>query len=192
MEQRSRTSPAAPRLTFRHGGPDDVDWLLGLFDEAIAWMVARGQPGQWGTEPMSAREPARERVAGMCSGGGLRVARLDGEDVAALIVGERPPHVAPIPRPELYIELLLVSRRHAHRRIGERLVERALAEARERGVEVVRVDCWAGAPSLVAWYEARGFTRAGTFTVNDGWVGQVFSLDPHGSPDADSGGVICP
>jgi ribosomal protein S18 acetylase RimI-like enzyme len=165
-------------VTVRRGGPADVDLLLALFDEAIAWMVARDQPGQWGTAPMSARDGGRDRVRALCAGGGLRVARLDGEDVAALVVSDRPPpHVPGVDEPELYIDLLLVSRRRAGRRIGEALVATALAEARERGVGVVRVDCWAGAPSLVAWYEARGFRRAGTFEVNDGWRGQIFSME---------------
>ena len=163
-------------LTLRAGGPADLPRLLKLFDEAVAWMVARGQPGQWGSEPWSASPRARERVAQLCAAGGLRMASVGGEEVAALIVGQAPPHVEAIAEPELYIELLLVSRRHAGARIGERLVAAALAEARERGVGVVRVDCWAGAPTLVAWYEARGFERTATFEVNDGWRGQVFAL----------------
>lgn len=168
----------APELSFRPGAPADAGWLLGLFDGAVAWLVARDQPGQWGSEPFSARDSARAHVAELCSSGELRVASLDGEDVAALALGSRPPHVAPIDRPELYINLLLVSRAHAHRGIGEGLVERALAEARAQGVEVVRVDCWAGAPSLVAWYEARGFVRSSRFTVKGDWTGQVFELAP--------------
>ena len=178
MSGEDRTPTAGPgELTLRHGGPGDADWLLGLFDEAIVWMVARGQPGQWGTEPLSCSERGRARVAEMCGGGGLRVAALAGADVGALVVGERPQHVPAVDRPELYIELLLVSRRHAHRRIGERLVDAALAEARERRAELVRVDCWAGAPTLVAWYEARGFERSATFTVNGDWHGQIFARE---------------
>ena len=165
---------AAPELSFRTGAPDDAAWLLGLFDGAVAWLVARGQPGQWGSSPFSERETARRHVSELCAGGELRVASLDGEDVAALALGDRPAHVEPIDRPELYINLLLVSRDHAHRRIGEGLVARALDEARERALEVVRVDCWAGAPSLVGWYEARGFTRSSRFTVMGDWTGQVF------------------
>jgi GNAT superfamily N-acetyltransferase len=167
----------APELSFRIGAPEDAEWLIGLFDEAVAWLVARGQPGQWGSEPFSAREPARRQVAEVCGDGTLRVASLDGEDVAALAVGEHPPDVVAIDRPELYINLLLVSRAHAHRGIGDGLVDRARAEARERGVEVLRVDCWAGAPSLVAWYEARGFARSSRFTVKGDWTGQVFELE---------------
>lgn len=167
---------AATELSFRTGIPADTDWLLGLFDGAVAWLAARGQTKQWGSAPFTAREDGRRRVAELCSGGDLRVAALDGEDVAALALGRHPAHVEPIDRPELYINLLLVSRAHAGRRIGEALVDRALAEAREQGTEVVRVDCWGGAPSLVAWYEARGFVRSSRFTVNGDWTGQVFEL----------------
>lgn len=35
----------------RSGGHEDAPWLLALFDEAIEWLVARGQAGQWGAEP---------------------------------------------------------------------------------------------------------------------------------------------
>ena len=40
---------------------------------------------------------------------------------------------------------------------------------------MLRVDCWAGAPALVAWYERQGFVRSGTFDVG-GWIGQVFTM----------------
>jgi len=172
---------AAPELSFRVGAPADADWLLGLFDGAIAWLVARGQPGQWGSEPFSSREPARAHVAELCASGELRVCSLDGEDVAAVALGAHPPHVQPIDCPELYINLLLVSRAHARRGIGEGLVDRARAEARRRGAEALRVDCWAGAPALVAWYETRGFIRSSVFTVDldrGAWTGQVFELTP--------------
>jgi ribosomal protein S18 acetylase RimI-like enzyme len=162
-------------VSLRPGGPTDADWLLQLFDEAVAWMVARGQSKQWGEQPLSQTEAGRATASRLCDGGGLRVGAVDREAVAALVVGEHPRWVDPISEPELYIELLLVSRRHAGRRIGEALVDAALAEARAQGAAVVRVDCWAGAPSLVAWYEARGFERTGTFTVNGDWVGQIFA-----------------
>ena len=165
-----------PELTLRHGGPDDLARLLGLFDEAVAWMVARGQPEQWGATPWSEDPARRARVEGLVSGGGLWIARLDGEDVGALVLGERPSYVPAIDEPELYVLLLLSSRTHAHEGIGARLVARAVQEGHERGVDVLRVDCWAGAPTLVAWYVAQGFARSATFEVNQGWVGQVFEM----------------
>lgn len=38
----------------RPGGEDDVPAVLALLDGAVAWLVARGRPGQWGVDPLSA------------------------------------------------------------------------------------------------------------------------------------------
>jgi hypothetical protein len=91
----------------------DTPLLLDLFDAAVAWMVERGQPGQWGERPWSSRPDTLAFVDKLAGSGGLRIAELEGEPVGALAVGERPSHVPPIDLPELYVDLLLTSRRHA-------------------------------------------------------------------------------
>ena len=96
------------------------------------------------------------------------MAELDGEPAGALVVGERPEHVHAVDGTELYVELLLSSRRRAGKRIGARLVEHAVGLARERRGGLLRVDCWAGAPRLVACYEDQGFVRDGTFACGAG------------------------
>lgn len=164
-------------LTIRLGQAADATVVVALFDEAVAWMVARGQPGQWGTEPFSASRRKVKFAKMLAGGGGLRIAELGGVPVGALAVGDRPEHVSPAIGPELYINLLLSSRPYAGRDIGGALVRRAVAEAREAGLPRVRVDCWAGAPTLVAWYERQGFERTDRFEVNDGWIGQVFAIE---------------
>lgn len=150
--------------------------LLRLFDEAVAWLAARGQAGQWGSEPFSARPGGRRLVQGLVGGGGLRIAKRRGDPVGALAVGAAPAHVPAVDRPELYIELLLTARRHAGENIGQRLVEVAAERARAEGAELIRVDCWAGAPGPVRWYERQGFSRCGTFTCH-GWTGQIFAMN---------------
>jgi hypothetical protein len=35
-------------VRIRPGIAADAPLLLALFDEAVAWLVTRGQPGQWG------------------------------------------------------------------------------------------------------------------------------------------------
>jgi GNAT superfamily N-acetyltransferase len=162
-------------LVLRPGSADDYGALLALFDEAVAWMVARGQPGQWGDRPFSERPEAHERVREFAASPGLWIAERDGEPVGALVVGAHPPHVEPVAVPELYVELLISSRAHAGNAIGARLVRLARDIAVERGVDLLRVDCWAGAPSLVAWYERQGFIPSGRFDVG-GWIGQVFEM----------------
>ena len=162
-------------MRIRRGGPDDAAAVIALFDEAVAWMVARGQTGQWGTEPMSRNERMLARVREWAAGDGLWLMDDGGAAVGALVVGERPEHVHAVEEPELYVELLLSSRARAGERIGARLVEHAVGLARDAGVGLLRVDCWAGAPRLVAFYEEQGFARDGTFEVR-GWTGQVFAM----------------
>ena len=163
-------------VRIRPGTAADAPRVLALFDEAVAWLVARRQPGQWGTTPWSQRPSAVGHVQRWSEGPGLRIA-VDGDEtpVGALALGAHPPHVQPIDEPERYVEALVTSRRHAGRGIGAALVAAAADEAREGGAAVLRVDCWAGAPPLVAWYERQGFERSGTFDV-DGWIGQVFAM----------------
>jgi GNAT superfamily N-acetyltransferase len=161
----------------RTGSAADAPAVVGLFDEAVAWLVARGQEGQWGTTPWSQRPELVARTHAWARGDGLRIAQEDGDatPLGALVLGAHPPHVEPIDEPEAYVEALVTSRAHAGRRIGAQLVAAAAEEARDAGAAVLRVDCWAGAPPLVAWYERQGFRRSGSFDVR-GWIGQVFTM----------------
>src|SRR5919107_2272518 len=97
-------------LALRRGDPDDFGALLALFDEAVAWMVARGQAGQWGDRPFSERREAGERVREFAASPGLWIVERDGEPVGALVVRVHPPHVEPVAASELYVELLMSSR----------------------------------------------------------------------------------
>jgi GNAT superfamily N-acetyltransferase len=143
-------------VAVRQGGPQDTGVLIDLFDDAVAWLVARGQPEQWGSEPFSRRADGRRRARDLAAGGGLFVAQNRQEPVGLLVVGDAPEYAPAIDRPELYIELLLTARRHAGNALGTRLIDVAIREARAAKREVVRVDCWAGAPKLVNWYEQQG------------------------------------
>jgi GNAT superfamily N-acetyltransferase len=161
-------------IVIRSGDSGDTDTLLGFFDEAVEWLVARGSSKQWGTEPWSQVPKRVERVKGMAADPGLRIAVVDGEAAGALIVSEEhDPHVPAVDERELYIRLLITSRRFTGRRVGGRLLEYALDEARRRGIGLVRVDCWAGGDGeLQRYYESHGFRPTVRFTV-DAWVGQV-------------------
>jgi GNAT superfamily N-acetyltransferase len=163
---------ASDELRIRAGGPDDEGVLFDLFDEAVEWLVARGQPGQWGTEPWSATERGRDRIHGFAHDGGLWIAERGGEGVGALALGPAPEWVSAPERAELYVNLLITSRAREGSGIGGRLLGHAVEQARAAGVPQLRVDCWAGSPRLVAYYEEQGFTRVERFQVRD-FVGQV-------------------
>jgi GNAT superfamily N-acetyltransferase len=159
------------------GGPDDAPARLALFDDAVRWLVGRGQTGQWGSEPWSQRPSAVARAEGWAAGGGLRFARdvhigLAAPPAGALVLGDHPPYVPPPERPEVYVMVLLTASAYRGRGVGAALIGAAEHEARAAGAERLRVDCWAGVPELPAQYERLGFTRVGAFDV-DGWPGAI-------------------
>ncbi len=159
----------------RPGGPDDFRTLMAFFDDAILWLTARGSAGQWGTEPWTGNPKREERVRGMAAHEGLLIAEVGGEPAGATIHTEQcPAHVPPAGERELYIDLLITSRAYAGHGVGGALIERGRQEARERGIALLRVDCWAGGDGdLVRYYEGQGFVPTVQFDVR-GWIGQVF------------------
>ncbi|MFI7428953.1 GNAT family N-acetyltransferase [Micromonospora sp. NPDC049836] len=165
-------------IAIRPGGRPDAATVLRLLDSATAWLVARGRTGQWGTEPAST-DPRRIAQADAWAGqGGLHLATLDDAVVGALVVGEATAYVPPATEPELYVNLLVTDRAYAGHGIGARLLGYAAELARERGVGLLRVDCYRGDDrALVRFYEGCGFTATEPFTVDrpgrEPWPGQV-------------------
>jgi ribosomal protein S18 acetylase RimI-like enzyme len=168
-------------VTIRTGRDGDAELLFGLFDGAVAWLVSRGQTGQWGSEPFSATPRGVARITDMAAGDGLRVAEINGRGVGAIVTGSAPDYVPPARETELYVLALISSRAHAGKGIGARLIDHARQDARRMGCQQLRVDCWAGSPALIGFYESVGFTKVGTFEVG-GWSGQVLSMPVQGAP----------
>lgn len=158
----------------RPGSAADEPAVLGLFDEAVEWLVDRGLVGQWGEQPFSARPEMRRLIQRTLERGEVRVAEHRGAAVGVLATGDHPDYVPGSTLPDLYVTLLVSARRLAGNRIGARLLELAGELARERGAQMLRVDCWADAPALVNYYERQGFVREGRFDLN-GWRGQILS-----------------
>nr|WP_189212518.1 GNAT family N-acetyltransferase [Actinokineospora fastidiosa] len=162
-------------MRIRAGGPADAPTVLGFLDEAVAWMVERGQTGQWGTQPWSEQPKRVERITKLVENG-LWIAELDGEPAGAMVVAAEPDEWIPrVDEPELYVRLLVTSRRFAGRKVGSGLLD--FAKESSRG-KLLRVDCWAGNNGrLVDYYVSQGFTPSVTFTVKD-WPGQVLEMRP--------------
>ena len=172
MTPRARASVRA-MLRIEAGGAGDGARLLALFDDAVRWLVARGQTGQWGSEPFSAHPARVERADAWAASGGLWFAEDDaGGTAGAIVLGAAHDYVPPAERPELYVQVLLTAAAWRGRGVGARLIDHAVALARERGAEQLRVDCWDGVPELPAQYERLGFTRTGSFD-GDGWPGAL-------------------
>ena len=161
-------------LEVRHGSADDAPLLLELFDDAVRWMVARGQTGQWGSEPFSAKASRVQQAEQWAASGGLWLAADGDETAGAIVLGDAFDYVPPPDRPEVYVNVLLTAAAWRGRGVGALLVEHAVGIARERGAERLRVDCWDGVPALPAQYERLGFERVGSFRVGD-WPGAILT-----------------
>jgi GNAT superfamily N-acetyltransferase len=165
------------QLTIRPGSRADVPTVLALLDRATEWLVANGRADQWGTQPHSTNPSRVEQIAAFAEANGLRIAETDGRPVGALSVGDAMPYIPSVDEPELYVQLLVTERAAAGRGIGAALLDHARSAARERGVRLLRVDCFAGGDgALVRYYERQGFTRSDSFSVttdNGPWPGQV-------------------
>ncbi|MFI6317186.1 GNAT family N-acetyltransferase [Nonomuraea sp. NPDC050556] len=163
-------------MDIRVGDSADVTAVLQMFDSAVAWLVTQGRTGQWGSEPFTGNAKREEQAAGWAAGGGMRIAVVDGQSAGCLVVG--PPHeyVKPVDS-ELYVQVLVIDQRFAGHGVGRALLERAYAEAEQLGVELLRVDCYAGDDGrLVRYYESCGFTRAEPFTVGQ-WLGMILQRE---------------
>ncbi|TYB40037.1 GNAT family N-acetyltransferase [Actinomadura chibensis] len=163
-------------MRIRRGGPDDAPAMLAMLDGAVAWLAANGRTGQWGSAPWS-EDPRRvERISGIARDDEVWVAEVDGRPAGVLATAPGPPHyVEPVDEPELYITLLVTDRAFAGRGVGGALIGKAGDEARAKGIDLVRVDCYAGGDGrLVEYYRGHGFEPVGELMVG-AWPGRVLS-----------------
>ncbi|MGW4403439.1 GNAT family N-acetyltransferase [Nonomuraea sp. NPDC004702] len=165
-------------MKIREGRPGDDAVLLTMFDSAVQWLVSQNRTGQWGTRPFTGDPRRTQQAADWLAGGGMRIAEIDDQPAGCIVVGDAMPYVTPATEPELYVQVLVIDQRHAGRSVGRHLLQWALQEARDRGLGLVRVDCYAGDDErLVSYYESCGFTRDQPFTVGE-WPGMILRQRP--------------
>jgi hypothetical protein len=162
------TSSITTVIDIRPARTDDVNSVVALFDDAIAWMVSQGITDQWGTTPVSA-DPGRVAfLAGFVDRGEMFLA-LDQRDVplGTIAVSDHPPLNYPdvwdgfSASPKCgYIEAL-VRPRDAQPGTGAELLRHAESGIVNAGGIHARLDCWAGSEALRCYYEARGYSTKG-------------------------------
>jgi len=164
-------------VSIRPGDERDVPAVVALLDGAIEWLVAEGRTDQWGTDPYSTDSRRVAAISSMAAGRELRLAVSGDIVVGALAVGSAMSYVPPAAEAELYVRLLVTNRACAGRGIGGRLLEHARTIARAGGVDLLRVDCYAGLDgALIRYYEKQGFTATDSFEVarpSGPWPGQL-------------------
>lgn len=154
----------------------DTDAVVALYDEAVAWLVARGRSDQWGVAPFSSRSDVVALIRARAESGTMWVARSQSQILGAVVLGSHPPHYIahPAERPEIYISGMIASRAPNARGIGRVLLEHATETARRASIGLLRLDCYAGGDGgLVAYYESAGFRQVDRFTV--GLMGSRYS-----------------
>jgi GNAT superfamily N-acetyltransferase len=170
-------------MKIRAGSTADIPDMLRLLDEAVAWLVSQGLPGQWGTTAPSSLPATVERVGQYARDYLVRIAEDDqGRTVGySVLAQELRPHIPAADEPELYLRQLTTDRTAIGSGIGAALIADARELAVERGLGLLRVDCYAGDDrKLVQQYRRLGFTETVAFTQTtpDGapWPGQILEM----------------
>ena len=158
-------TPQATPWRIRQTKPTDLAAVLQLFDEAVAWLNARGITDQWGTTPVSVRPHLVTEVQGYLD---YTVIAENGEDENSELAGfvavslTVPPEMAPhlseeAARGGAWVESLVARRMPAARGAGATLLRWAEQHALAHGKMYLGLSCAASNPRLVEYYEGRGF-----------------------------------
>lgn len=157
-----------------------MDEILYLFDSVQAWLVARGLKGQWGEVPLSSSPSQRERFASWLDAGDFYVVRDKVAIVATLVLTTQPPDYAKGAckgQPEgSYLEAFAVDRAYAGQGMGSTLLAWAEAQTLRRGLNVLRLDCWAENKALRAYYRRSGFEETAALVLG-AWEGVLFEKE---------------
>lgn len=146
---------------FRKGAESDVDRLIGLVDERMAWMDRMGID-QWNNSHYHERYP-REYYMERSRRGELFVL-CDGESgevVTAGVLFEEDPRWAKsgATGTAFYVHHLVATERH--KGSGSLYVAAASDYARRCGKEYLRLDSKIGNAALERWYSRMGFVAVG-------------------------------
>ncbi|CAN5688780.1 GNAT family N-acetyltransferase [soil metagenome] len=163
-------------MQIKLGTVSDFDAVMALLDEAVAWLVEQGRSDQWGSEPWTTMPNVMEKTRQIIVDGELWLAEVDGELAGALVLNDSGmSYTPPVDEPEVYISLLVASSRFKGAGIGKQLIDHARSIARDRKIELLRVDCYSGPDEkLVRFYESAGFTRTERVPTPKGAYVQIF------------------
>ena len=148
---------------------EDFGTVLGLIDEAAAWLRTR-DPHQW-ANPWPDREARDARVRRGLAGEKTWIV-WDGDIAAATItltprlnpkVWSRPACTCDLSERAIYAHRLITARSHAGRGLGAQLIDWAGLRARsDYGARWIRIDVWSTNTALHRYYLSTGFEACGT------------------------------
>lgn len=159
--------------TVRLAQAGDESIILGLIDEAAAWLQAMKETNQW-SRPWPNRAARDERVARGIAEGRTWMVEDAGTVIGTVTYrkdGNRKLWKRKERRdPAVYVSRLIIARAYAGLGIGASLVDWAgLRGAREWNASSIRVDVWTTNTALHNYYEKHGFRAVRTRQFHDPW-----------------------
>lgn len=158
----------------RTAGPNDVEAIMCLLEEATHWLHDRGLD-QWQT----GRERRERFVRFDISVGTVAVVERDGVIVATITVDDMADadfwkkqdmvHTA------LYLHRMAVSRDEAGQGLGAAMLDWAGEQALRRGRRRLRLDAWVTNGALHVYYKEQGFNHVRTEDVPGRGSGALFA-----------------
>jgi len=179
-----------PELFLRPAESNDQDRAIvtEVFNSCITWLNAeKDTPEQWGSVPWTQEESKVKADKHIKMGVNIVEMVPPGSDagekervpVAIYGTGKRMPYVPADPNreeekdyanDELYLMVLIVHRNYKGLQIGERLIQTAKQEAKDKGKVWLRVDCYGGVEKdgvlqdgLAKYYQRNGFKPVRSF-----------------------------
>lgn len=166
-------------LNIAPAGLDDLSTVLGVLDEAAAWLRKQGIE-QWPARFSGAEDWRETRIRSYVDAGQTWLVRDGDQVLATFTTGGADPHYAhgwpDGPDTGLYVYRMAVRRAAAGRGLGERILDWCSTRAAGDGYRWLRLDCHRHNRRLQRYYEARGFERVGTVvhTIPDGADGKPY------------------
>ncbi len=137
--------------------PEDIDTVLGILDEAAAWIIEQKIPSVWKPGDFS-RQTFLEQI----SRGEVHIGLVDEKPAGTITLqwadvafwGEQQPDSG-------YVHKLAVRPAYAGQKIGLEMLKWAEAEARKAGKRFLRLNCLAADRKIRDYYERAGFLYKG-------------------------------
>lgn len=152
-------------LCGRRGTVEDRETVLGMIDEAAAWLGTIGTD-QWAT-PWPSREQRDQRVVNGLRAGDTLMVEEDGRAVATITYrregNDQLWTSEELREPAVYVSRLVVRRSYARCGIGSSLLDWAGYRGRQDwGARWIRVDVWTTNEALHKYYKKCGFSHVRT------------------------------
>ncbi|WP_433467910.1 GNAT family N-acetyltransferase [Spirillospora sp. CA-128828] len=167
-----RRSRARTDFHIRTAGPDDLDIVLGLIDQAAEWLRTEKNTTQW-ARPWPSPDDRTKRVY---------EALLDGETwllfdrerpigtVSIKLIGHEELWTPEERRTEaVYLHRLVIDREYAGDGLGAELIDWAALKgaSQQRNTELIRIDVWTDNADLHAYYRRQGFQDVAVRQTSD-------------------------